>query len=60
MSNITVTTGFVSSYQEGDILTITIYNSFWKVVWYWLLRKDLKRYTTYKIQEVNGTTLIVE
>jgi ubiquinone biosynthesis protein Coq4 len=58
--NTIITTGFVSSFTEGDVMEIVIENSLGKIFWHWLLRKKLRRYNRYKITVVNQTTLKVE
>jgi len=58
--NTTITTGFASSFTEGDVMEIAIENSLWKILWHFILRKNLKRYDIYKIKEVNKTTITVE
>jgi len=58
--NTTITTGYTTSFTEGDVMTIAIENSLWKLLWHFILRKNLKRYDIYKIKEVNETTITVE
>jgi len=58
--NTTITTGYTTSFTEGDVMTIAIENSLWKLLWHFILRKNLKLYYIYIIKEVNETTITVE
>ena len=56
----TITTASNHSIEPGDILGITVENSLWKMIWYWIIRKPLKRYEYFTIDHVTESTLTIE
>jgi len=44
------------SFAKGDILSVNISNSFWKVLKHWILRKNLKRTNKYIVTEMTNST----
>jgi len=57
MSKITVAD---HGFEKGDILEVKVHNSFWKVLWHWVARKDLKRSTKYTITNVTNTEFTID
>jgi hypothetical protein len=60
MEETTITTGVGHGIEKGDTLAVTIEHSLWKLIWYWLIRKNLKRHEYYTIESVSESTLTVE
>ena len=56
----TITTCNDHGFEEGDLMAVAIEHSLWKLIWYWIIRKNLKRYEYYTINSVSSTTLTVE
>ena len=60
MTKTTITTSN-ADVEKGDKLRIQITNSFWEVLYHFILRKNLRRYDTYTVTCVNsGTCFEVE
>ena len=56
----TITAGVSHGIEPGDIVRIGVENSLWKMIWYWIIRKPIKRCEYYTIDHVTDSTLTIQ